>query len=56
MVNDLQFESFPSPKIFPYITFPCEKCKIAFTSGFVFLVAMGKEYMLRSLRGATLIQ
>lgn len=37
MVNDLQFENFPNPKVFPCIIFHCEKRKVVFTSGFVFL-------------------
>lgn len=37
MVNDLQFESFPDLKVFSYITFHCKECKVAFTSGFMFL-------------------
>lgn len=37
VVNDLQFENFPDLKVFSYITFPGEKCRVAFTSGFVFL-------------------
>lgn len=45
MVNDLQSERFPGLKVFSYITFQCEKCKVAFTSGFVLLSSCEWEEM-----------